>query len=266
MRILVTNDDGYQSDGLTALIDALEGAGHQVWVCAPFEERSASSHSMTFHKEIVITEYAQNRFYCSGTPADCILYATKGKILPGSPDLVISGINYGYNISTDILYSGTVGAAREAALHGLKALAVSCSRGDDGTYPFDRAAAFVVEHLDDFYPLASKECLININIPANGNGKWRSAVPAILDYHGALETRSEGASRHFDAEGGSFGNATILSLIGGGKPSQRCLTERSDFSVVDEGYVSVTALSLLPPVHADVQRHLDALSKEAWSE
>ncbi|MGE4583584.1 MAG: 5'/3'-nucleotidase SurE [Sphaerochaeta sp.] len=263
MNILLTNDDGYQSEGLRILSEALTRAGHQIWICAPASERSASSHSMTLRGEITITEYAPQRYHCSGTPADCILYASKGRIFPIQPDLVISGINHGYNISTDILYSGTVGAAREAALTGLHSMAVSCSRSKDGSFPFARAAAFVVDHLDEFYPMTSSECIININVPGEGNGKWKSGVLSYLEYHDAVETKQEQQTHYFDTSSVRFGTSVVLSLKGGIPPVQRCDTLDTDFQAVQQGYVSVTALSILPPVYAKVQKQLDALSQEA---
>lgn len=261
MKILLTNDDGYQSEGLNTLSDALLRAGHEVWVCAPDSERSASSHSMTLREDITITEYGQNRYHCSGTPADCILYASKGKIFPGEPDLVISGINHGYNISTDILYSGTVGAAREAALTGLRSMAVSCARSEDGSYPFQRTADFVVQHLEDFYPLTSSECIININAPGEGNGKWKSGVLSYLDYHDAVQTKQQEKTRYYDTATVRFGTSVVLSMKGGVQPIQRCDTKGSDFQAVREGYISVTAISILPPVHTASQTKLESLSK-----
>ena len=119
MKILLTNDDGYTSEGLTVLSDALVAAGHEVWVCAPSVERSASSHAMTLHQEVTITEFGTMRYHCSGTPVDCILYATRAKVFDHHPDLVISGINHGFNISTDILTPHRRGAreARSLAKH-----------------------------------------------------------------------------------------------------------------------------------------------------
>ena len=262
MKILLTNDDGYQSEGLSVLSDALVRAGHEIWICAPDSERSASSHSMTLKQEIVITEYAKNRYHCSGTPADCILYASKGKIFPQEPDLVISGINHGYNISTDILYSGTVGAAREAALTGLRSIAVSCARGKDGTFGFAHAADFVVTHLSQFYPLTSSSCIININVPAQANGRWKTGNLSYLEYHDAVQTKSEQQSRYFDSSSVRFGTSVVLSLKGGVSPIQRCETQKTDYQAVQEGFISVTALSILPPVYEQVQQQLALLSEE----
>jgi len=261
MRILLTNDDGYQSKGITVLEETLVQAGHEVWVCAPSHERSASSHSMTLRGDITITEYAPMHYHCSGTPADCMLYARKGNIFPFDPDLVISGINHGYNISTDILYSGTVGAAREAVLTGLKAIALSCTRDERGHFAFEKASLFVVEHLQELYPLCSSECILNINVPSKGNGRWKPAVMSYLDYHDAVtKLDHESQIPHEDSPVHS-GSSVVFSLKGGVLPVQKCDTLETDYQAVSAGYVSITALSILPPVHQDVQDRLTRLSE-----
>ncbi len=262
MKILLTNDDGYQSEGLKTLSDALLRAGHEIWICAPSSERSASSHSMTLRDDIIITQFGVNQYHCSGTPADCVLYASKGKIFPTTPDLVISGINHGYNISTDILYSGTVGAAREAALTGLRSMAVSCARKCDGSFPFEETATFVVEHLGQFYPLTNSDCIININVPAVPNGKWKSGVLSYLDYHDAVQKKQQENTRYFDSSTVRFGTSVVLTMKGGIQPVQKCDTKGTDFQAVQQGYISVTAISILPPVHSHSQNELDRLSQE----
>ncbi len=262
MKILLTNDDGYRSQGLQTLEQALLASGHEVWVCAPSTERSASSHSMTLRGEVKLTEYKPNHYHCSGTPADCILYASKGKLFPETPDLVISGINHGYNISTDILYSGTVGAAREASMNGWKAIAVSCDRSKDGLFAFEHAASFVVTHLDEFYPLCSSSCLININVPAIANGKWKTGLMSYLDYHDAIETKNEEKTHVFDTSQIHFGTSIVLTLKPGLPPAQRCSTQGTDFQAVADGYISVSALSILPPLHEQTQLMLTQLAKE----
>ncbi|MGI6433358.1 MAG: 5'/3'-nucleotidase SurE [Sphaerochaetaceae bacterium] len=152
MIILLTNDDGFQAEGLNTLEMVLAQAGHQIWVCAPSEERSAQSHAMTLKGRVRFVRYDERHYQCSGTPADCMLYGLHGEALPVTPDLIISGINHGYNASTDILYSGTVGAAREAALRGYPAIAISARRNKDtNLYPFYEAATFLADHLDTFF-------------------------------------------------------------------------------------------------------------------
>ena len=263
MIILLTNDDGYQSRGIAVLEETLVQAGHEVWVCAPSHERSASSHAMTLRGDITITEYAPMHYHCSGTPADCMLYARKGNIFSSDPDLVISGINHGYNISTDILYSGTVGAAREAALTGLKAIALSCKRDEDGHLPFEKAARFVVDHLEELYPLCSSECILNINVPSKGNGKWKTAVMSYLDYQDAVTMKEAENQKVYEESSLTIGNSVVFSLKGGIPAVQRCDTLETDYQAVSAGYVSITALSILPPIHHGVQARLMQLSEGA---
>ncbi len=123
MLILLSNDDGIEAPGLAALEVALAGLG-ELWTVAPATEQSAKSHSLTMHEPLRITPAGTRRFSVSGTPADSVYLATH-HILPRKPDLVVSGINRGSNLSNDVVYSGTVAAAREAASFGIPALAVS---------------------------------------------------------------------------------------------------------------------------------------------
>ena len=261
MKILLTNDDGYLSEGIAVLEKALVQAGHEVWVCAPSHERSASSHSMTLRGDITITEYAPMHYHCSGTPADCMLYARKGNVFSSDPDLVISGINHGYNISTDILYSGTVGAAREAALTGMKAIALSCTRDENGHFVFAQSARFVVDHLDELYPLCSSECILNINVPAKGNGKWKPAVMSYLDYRDAVTKHEEENQKVYEDSSIQLGNSVVFSLKGGSPPVQKCDTVETDYQAVSAGYVSISVLSILPPIQKDIQNRLTLLSE-----
>jgi 5'-nucleotidase len=261
MRILLTNDDGYLSKGITVLEEALVQAGHEVWVCAPSHERSASSHAMTLRGDIIITEYAPLHYHCSGTPADCMLYARKGNIFSSDPELVISGINHGYNISTDILYSGTVGAAREAVLTGMKAIALSCTCDESGHFVFEKASRFVVDHLGELYPLCSLECILNINVPSKGNEKWKPAVMSYLDYHDAVIKRDDVKQQVHEDSSLPIGNSVVFSLKGGKPPVQKCDTVETDYQAVSAGFVSITALSILPPIQQDVQNRLTQLSE-----
>jgi 5'-nucleotidase len=127
MRLLLTNDDGIHSDGIQALIRGLEGA-HEVWVVAPSVEASGGSHSITLHDVLKIRRLSDRRFSCRGTPADCVMVALLG-LVPADIDLVISGINHGPNLGTDILYSGTAAGARQGALMGVPSVALSVEIG-----------------------------------------------------------------------------------------------------------------------------------------
>src|SRR6184192_12614 len=128
-HILLTNDDGYQAEGLRALAAALEGFA-TVSIVAPSREQSGTAQSLTLRQPIVCNKIAEHEWAIDGTPADCVIVALH-KLLPQKPDMVISGINHGANLGENVYYSGTVGAAREGALHHIPSVAMSlCSKKD----------------------------------------------------------------------------------------------------------------------------------------
>ena len=127
-KILITNDDGIDADGIVRLARAAKKFG-EVYVVAPESQRSAASHSITLRHSIIAREYdfpveGVKAYACDGTPGDCVRIGTLN-IVPGGADVIMSGINYGYNVGTDLQYSATVGAAFEAAFRGIHAIAFS---------------------------------------------------------------------------------------------------------------------------------------------
>jgi len=171
MRILLTNDDGIQSDGLFALVDSLGSLKndrgeqlHEIWVVAPEHERSGVSHAMTLKKPTKLRKLGEHRYSCSGTPADCVIVAGLG-VLHEAPNVVISGINKGPNLGTDIIYSGTCGAARQAALEGIPAIAVSCASFGD-SLEYGGLTSFVASNLEKLITLWKPDSFININGPS----------------------------------------------------------------------------------------------------
>jgi len=127
-RILITNDDGIASDGLRRLAAAAREFG-DVWVVAPKSQRSAASHCITLHAPLDVVPHDfpvadVHAYTCSGMPADCVRVGAL-HVMPGKPDVVLSGINYGYNAATDVQYSATVGAAMEGAFQGCRSIALS---------------------------------------------------------------------------------------------------------------------------------------------
>lgn len=142
MLFLLTNDDGIAAEGLRALGCKLAGQG-QVVIVAPEKERSAIGHGITMHKPLRVTEIelapGLKGFAVNGTPADCVKLALEA-LLPQPPDVVVSGINRGENLGTDVLYSGTVSGAIEGCINGIPSLAVSLAGEKDPDYSF--AAAF----------------------------------------------------------------------------------------------------------------------------
>ena len=129
MKILITNDDGIRADGIVRLAKAAREFG-EVWVVAPDSQRSAASHSITLHSTIDIYPCDDfiiegvHAYYCTGTPGDCVRVGGLN-VMPSKPDVVLSGINYGYNVASDIQYSATAGAAFEASFQGYNAIALS---------------------------------------------------------------------------------------------------------------------------------------------
>lgn len=129
MRVLLSNDDGIDAAGLRALEAALLPLG-ELWVVAPATEQSAKSHSFTMHEPLRLIEHGPRRFSVSGTPADAV-YLAVHNVLPAPPDIIVSGINRGSNLGTDVHYSGTVAAAREGAGFDIPGVALSLHKHDD---------------------------------------------------------------------------------------------------------------------------------------
>lgn len=132
-RIMITNDDGVNADGIMRLAKAVCSYG-EVWIVAPDEQKSGASHSINLHTPIAVKEVAfpvdgVKAFAVSGSPADCVRIGVLN-ILPEKPDIVLSGINYGYNAGTDVMYSGTIGAAMEAVFQGIPSAAFSEGTND----------------------------------------------------------------------------------------------------------------------------------------
>lgn len=170
MKLLISNDDGIYAHGIRTLANALAEAGHDVTVVCPDRERSATGHGLTLHHPIR-AEVVESVFHptieawaCSGTPADCVKLGLWG-LLESAPDLVLSGINQGQNLGTDILYSGTVSAAMEGLLEGIPSIALSlaCYTSKDFQPAADFAIALVAEL--GIHPLPAP-MLLNVNVPA----------------------------------------------------------------------------------------------------
>jgi 5'-nucleotidase len=162
MRILVTNDDGVQSPGITALARALSRIG-EVWVVAPDRERTAVAHAVTLHKPLRLHRVAPRTYSVNGTPVDCVNLALL-KIMPEPPSILVSGINKGVNLGDDVMYSGTVSAAMEGTILGVPSVAVSQEGQDSFRFPVGAtyAARVVRLVLEQGLP---EETLLNVNIP-----------------------------------------------------------------------------------------------------
>ena len=164
-KILITNDDGICSEGIVCLAKAAQRFG-EVYVVAPETQRSAFSHSITLHRHIDIYPHdfpvdGVHAFSCGGTPADCVRIGHRF-VIPGGADVVLSGINHGYNMATDIQYSATAGAAFEASFQGIIGIAVS--EGTGGCHEVrDRYLSGILEEFIDYDPGFGK--IVNVNLP-----------------------------------------------------------------------------------------------------
>lgn len=235
MRILLTNDDGIDAPGLTEL-EAKSAALGQVTVVAPTRERSGAGHSLTMHEPLRVVAHGDGRWACSGTPVDCV-YVALHKLFDGTPDLVISGINRGANLGDDVFYSGTVGAAREAALNGLQALAVSLDLSSGPQVPerhFATASAVLEEVARGLMenPLPDGVYL-NLNVPNIPLAEVKGVRVCALGrrhYDPLVEERVDPRGKAYYWIGGS--------------PVASQMPEGTDGRLISQGYATVTPLGL----------------------
>jgi len=245
LQILVTNDDGIQSPGITVLAEALSRVG-EVFVVAPDRERSAIGHSLTLHAPLRADEVEPGRFAVSGTPTDCVNLGIHG-LLAARPALVVSGINRGGNMGDDLTYSGTVAAAMEATLMGVPAFAVSLDstsfRRDDFYAAADFAATLARMVLERGLPV---DTFLNVNVP--------SGQPTAAQFTRQGKRRySDKVEKKLDPRGRAY------YWIGGGELSFEDVPG-TDFHAVCNGSISIT------PLHLDLTnfRSFEALSTWAF--
>lgn len=251
MKILLTNDDGIQAPGIKALAKRFSG-DHQVYIVAPSSNRSAASCCMTVGKNLrfekIVSEDLPSvaSYGLDGTPVDCALCGLAGSHIP-DVDVVISGINNGPNVGTDVIYSGTCGAARQASLYGVPGIALSVDTtspreegdaGDDLYY--DSLADFAFRNLDSLIELCGErrkyddhwiyDCFVNVNSPLRKVYKGaRLANPCLRRYFDKIEIN--------EASDGTMtstlvGNAGVFSYG----------DELADCKITGEGFVSVSSI------------------------
>src|ERR1041385_113627 len=225
-EILVTNDDGVHSDGIKALAAALNHLGN-VTIVAPMQEASAIGHALTLRRPLRIETIAARTFGIDGTPTDCVNLAIS-HVIKHKPDLIVSGINKGWNLGDDVTYSGTVSGALEGALLGIPAIAVSL-RQTRGDYDFTfaaRAAADLAKAIRR-RPLPTRTFL-NINVPKGQPKGYRVTVQAKRNHITSIAERQDPKGRpYYWIEEGQ---------------NEWEPHDRSDYQAVRDGYVSVTPL------------------------
>jgi 5'-nucleotidase len=236
-RILVVNDDGIESEGIIVLADTLRALG-EVTVVAPDSDRSGTSHSISTQHVVTAIERrgrTVRSFACSGTPADCVVLGVN-ELCGGTPDLVVSGINRGANLADDINYSGTVGAAVEAVVVGIPAIAVSlCTSWTeiDDRLHWDTAAEIArdlaARTLCDPLPAGS---YWNINVP----NRPAAALAGVRYTRQGRKSYAERMARDATSDGAAYYWVWANPRVGGG--------EDTDSAAVDAGYASITPLRI----------------------
>ncbi|MGE5236618.1 MAG: 5'/3'-nucleotidase SurE [Acidobacteriota bacterium] len=233
--LLLTNDDGFHSEGIQVLADALDGLG-EVWIVAPDRENSAVSHALTLSRPLRMRRLAEQRFVVDGTPTDCVTLGIYTVLKDTPPALVVSGINFGANMGVDVHYSGTVSAAFEAAILGCPAIAVSQVLGEGFSFVHaaQLARKLAARVLREGLPAGA---LLNANVPPGPARGVRFTRLGERRY-------TEGVVEDTDPRG------RTCYWIGGGDPVWENIPG-TDFAAVGEGYISIT------PLHLDMtERHL----------
>ena len=236
MKILVTNDDGIDAAGIWAIARALQ-KNFEVVIAAPMRQQSGMAHAMTVHKKIeykCLEDSEIEAWAIDGTPTDCVKFYLEELGKSEKISAVISGINDGANLATDVLYSGTIGGALEGFLHDMPALAVS--RDKDSEIPYAEIAAATVKYFSEKFS-TGEIFFDNLNFPKvyrAGVAEFKSARMGKRDYLNAFIRSTENGKNFFEIRG------EVYDIEKG---------EGTDIFAVENGYVSVT------PLHFDVTHH-----------
>jgi 5'-nucleotidase len=232
MKILLSNDDGYQAPGLVALYEAIRDLG-EVEVVAPEHNNSAKSNALTLNAPLYVNLAGNGFRYVSGTPADCVHIALTG-VLGYKPDLVVSGINNGANMGDDTIYSGTVGAAMEGYLFGIPSIAFSqVEKGWANLDAAARKARELVEYLLAHQRSGEAPWLLNVNIPNLAYDELKPFKVCRLGRRHAAEKVISQTSPRGD----------VMYWIGGAGPAKDD-AEGTDFHATTQGHVSITPLKV----------------------
>jgi 5'-nucleotidase len=165
-RVLLTNDDGFDAPGLRTLTEVAEELAEELWIVAPDYDQSGTSHSLSLHSPLRISQKDERRWSASGTPGDCVVMAVRHLMVSGRPDLILSGINRGANLGIETVFSGTVGAAMTGMLLGIPSMALSQAFSDRNAVRWDTARALAPKVIRQFAKgVWTKDSILNINFP-----------------------------------------------------------------------------------------------------
>ncbi len=244
VRILLTNDDGIHSEGLTAVEEALREVG-DVYTVAPASEMSGASHSLTLARPLRIRQIDERHWTVDGTPTDCVTLALN-RILGDDerPDICVSGINHGANLGDDASYSGTVAGALEATILGVPGLAFSLVAREN--FDFTEAARFAVvavrKALEEGLPEGT---LLNINVP-------RGEIKGVRVTRQGMKNARPIISEHIDPRGKAYYWIGEEYYTSGHE-------DGTDYSAIEQGYISVT------PMRSDMTNHNALVALDLWN-
>lgn len=250
MHIFLVNDDGIGAKGLMALARAATAKGHKVTMCAPATQQSAASQRITLAEPIYVASYPMEdplvtAYAITGTPTDCVRLGLQD-LVKEPVDVLISGINNGYNSGMAVHYSGTVAAAQEGALNGLHAIAASIHYSASQEL-IDRLAAFVIDTAEGFVSLIlPRGVILNINAPDESAGPWKEPVLAPLctaNYtDGYIRRKSPRAGVYYWLDGSSSTEEPIpggdQDLLRQGHITMTFMGNPSDHGAAFTGFVS----------------------------
>jgi 5'-nucleotidase len=242
MRILITNDDGYNSEGIRVLGQWLSRK-NKVTICAPMKNMSASSYSLSLKKSLTVVESSEGVFYIDGTPSDCVHVALCG-FMKGKFDVVVSGINNLPNLGDDVINSGTVGAAIEGRWLGLPAIAISLDMGRGGY--FETAAVVVQNMLDNLeHAPFSSQTVLNVNVPDIPHDEIQGYKTTRLGFRHIAEDAVKDKNKDNSYFIGKVGEAADNGI-------------GTDFYAVANNYVSIT------PIHVDMTKFNELSVSDEW--
>ena len=237
MRILLTNDDGINARGLRVLEAIAREFSDDVWVCAPSEEQSGAGHSLSLTRPVRLRRHGEKRFSVTGTPTDSVMLALN-QVMDSPPDVILSGVNRGANLGDDVTYSGTVSAAIEGTLAGVRSIALSqvyAREGAGDAVPFGAAEAWGAKVIEPLLsqPFAERT-LVNVNFPPVAAEEVKGIRVVRQGFHDYARTSVVTGQ---DPRGFPYYWFGLHGI-------EHTPAQNTDLEAIAEGYVSVTPLML----------------------
>lgn len=236
-HVLLCNDDGYRAQGINTLAEVLRSCGHTVSIVAPHVEQSGQSHAMSFFTPIAVSQISERVWSVKGTPADCAAIALRDLLVADPPEVVVSGINHGYNVGWDVHYSGTVGAATEASFLGFPAIAVSMHVPQGEAREAFADAAHLTERVVSRFKSVQwpKKGVLNINHPG-------IVKPRVVSAHCRGDSLYEPGLQKFVLQQGSGRTSDRVYILGGSAFRPEDSSVEDDVSLTAKQVATLTFL------------------------